>query len=178
MARDYKITYDGVERGTWSKDADNVTIQYGSNSVAVDNGRKTINCGGLLMRHDLIIGDKTLPCAGKIMRSNIVVDVSNPSPSTTATITVTGNGHTSLGNYAMCRINGTEYTSETVQVVAIGTEIELRVIGSWLSQGTITVNGTRVVRTGSGESYYFTVMSDCTVALSGSGRTVVLTGGT
>lgn len=177
MARIYQITYDGVNRGTWETSANAVNISYGSNRVSVDAGEKTVNCDvAHIMTDNLIIGELTLPCAGKRMKSAVKIVVSKP----TVTITITGKGTSAFGTYSEVQISGTEYKEATTLTVDAGTTIGLRAIGSWLSHGTVTVNGQKVVDTSSGETYNFTVNSDCAIKLTAStlSGTVTLTGGT
>lgn len=71
-----KITYNGNEISSTDETAP-VSITYGGSTiVSVEEGEsKTLNCNGLYMDTNLVVGSKTLLCANKIMASSVGIEV-------------------------------------------------------------------------------------------------------
>ena len=106
-----KITYNGVEISS-AGETSPVSVTYGGNQIASvsDGESNTLNCNGLFMTGNVVVGSKALNCVNAIMASDVVITL-EPSVSTGETwyFNETLSYTTSFNVQSGITTNGTHY---------------------------------------------------------------------
>lgn len=153
MGVKYSITYGSQTAEITDADNNSFALDYvgvKSESISAGSG-KTLPCKDKVMSGNLNVGTHSMACSGKVMRNDVVVSSQSYTP--TVTLTITGSGTGGGEENVNLIINGVKYISAQTLTLPKGTELTIRVWGTWITNGWIQVNGTRVW-SGTNGTYY------------------------